>query len=58
MMFASDRHLDPAILLHRYLVTNHWIGHTLIGPDSGIRFNYRIGRFIKSALPHVVVAFG
>jgi hypothetical protein len=53
MMFASNRHLDAAILLHRYLVTNHWTGHTLSGPDSGIRFNYRIGRFIKSALPRV-----
>ena len=36
--------------LHQYLVTQHWTGSGLVGPDPGIRFNYRIGRFIKSQL--------
>ena len=26
----------------------HWNGKALEGPDSGIRFNARIGRFVKS----------
>jgi hypothetical protein len=33
--------------LHQYLVTRHWNGNALIGPDVGIRLNYRFGRFIK-----------
>lgn len=39
--------------LHQYLVARHWDDRALIGPDPGIRFNYRIGRFIKSYLPGV-----
>ena len=35
------------------MVARHWTGHALIGPDPGIRFNYRIGRFIKSYLRQV-----
>lgn len=50
---ASDQELRSAIGLHRYMVARHWTGHALIGPDPGIRFNYRIGRFIKSSLRHV-----
>jgi uncharacterized protein YyaL (SSP411 family) len=45
-----DQYLSAAIRLHQYLVANHWNGHGLIGPDPGIRFNYRIGRFIKGYL--------
>jgi hypothetical protein len=44
---------DAAIRLHEYLVARHWTGDTLVGPDPGIRFNYRIGRFIKSYLSRV-----
>jgi hypothetical protein len=45
---------DSATLrLHKYLVAEHWNGRALIGPDPGIRFNYRIGRFIKSYLRSV-----
>jgi hypothetical protein len=29
-------------------VRQHWNGEALEGPDSGIRFNSRIGRFVKS----------
>jgi hypothetical protein len=41
---------DAALTLHRYLVATHWTGDALIGPDPGIRLNYRIGRFIKGYL--------
>jgi hypothetical protein len=39
-----------ALRLHEYLTRAHWDGHRLVGPDVGIRFNSRIGRFIKSYL--------
>ena len=43
--------LDSAIsLLHRFLVQTHWNGSALEGADSGVRFNSRIGRFVKSYL--------
>lgn len=42
--------VNSALRLHEYLVAGHWDGHRLIGPDVGIRFNSRIGRFIKSYL--------
>ena len=34
--------------LYQYLLTTHWRGDVLTGPDPGIRFNSRIGRFAKS----------
>ena len=43
-------HVEAAERLHRYLVATHWTDTGLVGPDPGIRFNYRIGRFIKSQL--------
>lgn len=46
----SDIHLNAAISLHRYLVKTHWNGASLAGPDPGIRFNTRVGRFVKSYL--------
>ena len=39
-----------AVRLNEYLVDAHWRDHSLVGPDPGIRFNYRIGRFLKSYL--------
>lgn len=45
-----DRKFSAATRLHSYLVSRHWQGKRLIGPDPGIRFNYRIGRFVKSYL--------
>lgn len=39
-----------ALRLHQYLLTNHWHGGRLVGPDVGIRFNQRLGRFVKSYL--------
>jgi hypothetical protein len=45
-----DPKLRGALRLHEYLLASHWNGHALIGPDVGIRFNSRVGRFIKSYL--------
>jgi len=42
--------LDAASHLHGYLLKQHWNGQALVGPDSGVRFNARLGRFIKSYL--------
>ena len=33
--------------LHSYLLQQHWQEGAVYGPDSGVRFNARIGRFIK-----------
>lgn len=44
--------LAVAQQLHHYLVQHHWQDNQLRGPDPGIRLNYRIGRFVKSYLPH------
>lgn len=35
--------------LHQYLVDQHLRDGALHGPDPGVRFNYRIWRFLKSA---------
>jgi hypothetical protein len=43
-------HFDAALKLYRYLLANHWDDQALMGPDVGIRFNYRIGRFVKGYL--------
>ena len=42
--------LTAAMGLHRYLFDHHWDGKSLVGPDPGIRFNARAGRFLKSYL--------
>lgn len=48
-----DSNVETALRLHRYLLARHWDGRGLRGPDPGIRFNYRIGRFIKSYLSRI-----
>lgn len=45
--------LDAAVRLHGELLARHWTGRELAGPDPGIRFNARAGRFIKSYLPAI-----
>ena len=42
--------LDATSRLYSYLLREHWNGRALVGPDSGVRFNARVGRFIKSYL--------
>jgi glycosyltransferase involved in cell wall biosynthesis len=41
---------QTVLRLHRYMMDTQWNGTALIGPDVGIRFNWRIGRFVKSYL--------
>jgi hypothetical protein len=50
MIIPVDTLQHAATRLHHYLLKEHWNGHVLVGSDSGIRFNARIGRFIKSYL--------
>jgi hypothetical protein len=47
---SSNELINAARRLHSYLVQQHWNGEAVVGPDPGIRFNARIGRFIKSYL--------
>lgn len=46
----SQHYFRAAIELHGYLARRHWTGYGLVGPDPGIRLNYRVGRFLKSYL--------
>ncbi|KAA3660723.1 MAG: hypothetical protein DWQ10_06035 [Calditrichaeota bacterium] len=39
---------DAVNRLYNHIYTNHWNGASVTGPDPGIRFNSRIGRFVKS----------
>lgn len=41
---------EAAARVHSFLVRHNWDGSGLVGPDMGIRLNYRVGRFVKSAL--------
>ncbi len=41
LMSASER-------LYRYILEHHWHPPVVTGPDPGIRWNARIGRFVKS----------
>ena len=42
-----------ATRLHNFMIANHLNGGALLGPDPGIRVNYRLGRFLKGYLPFV-----
>ena len=48
---GTDAYFAAALSLHKYLVARHWNGRALLGPDPGVRLNYRIGRFVKSYVP-------
>src|SRR5262245_51060843 len=48
-MNVADNCYRAALRLHEYLLRTHW-KKGLVGPDPGVRFNYRIGRFAKSLL--------
>ena len=45
--------LNAAQRLHAYLLRRHYEHGVLHGPDSGVRFNLRAWRFLKSALDFV-----
>lgn len=42
--------MQAATRLQQYLTVRHWTDAGLVGPDPGIRLNYRFGRFLKSYL--------
>lgn len=42
--------LEAALRLHAHLARRHYRDGLLRGPDAGLRFNLRAGRFLKSAL--------
>ena len=48
---TGNEYLQSALELHRYTTHKHWDGQRLSGPDPGLRFDFRIFRFIKSYLP-------
>ena len=49
-----DEYYGAAVKLYEAILSKHWDGKALTGPDPGVRFNYRIGRFIKSCLRKVM----
>jgi len=48
-----DQWFQSALRLHTHLTSEHWNGQGLVGPDPGVRFNYRIFRFVKSYLRQI-----
>lgn len=50
MKTELTRTLDAALKLWAYLSKQHLADGGLVGPDPGVRWNYRIGRFVKSYL--------
>lgn len=48
-----NQYMQAAVRLHQYMGNRHWNGKALVGPDPGIRFNAKIGRFVKSYLSFV-----
>ncbi len=51
MNLVSTKALTEAALrLHKYLLRTHWTGQAIRGPDQGVRWNARAGRFVKSYL--------
>jgi hypothetical protein len=51
MTLEASQLEGAARALHAYLLGRHWNGRALAGPDSGVRVNARVGRFVKSYLP-------
>jgi hypothetical protein len=50
-MIDQINELHPAIArLHGYIHKHHWNGQAVAGPDSGVRLEFRVGRFLKSYL--------
>ena len=39
--------------IHRFLTTQYVVDGALLGPDPGVRFNYRLWRFFKSYFPRI-----
>lgn len=45
--------LPAARNLHEFIKGHYWHNDALIGPDPGVRFNFRLWRFMKSYLPFI-----
>ena len=45
--------IKSAEKLYKYILDRHWDGSGLIGPDPGLRFNFRLWRFVKSYTPFI-----
>lgn len=41
---------DASVQLYNHILRTHWTGDAVCGSDPGIRFNSRVGRFIKGYL--------
>jgi hypothetical protein len=52
-MPSKEQILESCECLHAYLVRRHYTQGLLHGPDPGVRFNWRLWRFAKSALDFV-----
>ncbi|MEM7031898.1 MAG: hypothetical protein AAF629_20255 [Chloroflexota bacterium] len=49
-MVTEERLIKAVTSLYQHILKTHWQNNAVIGPDPGIRFNARIGRFIKGYL--------
>lgn len=47
---SAEQLSDASNRLYKYILKKHWNGLGIVGPDSGVRWNFRIGRFVKSYL--------
>ncbi|HET7841168.1 MAG TPA: hypothetical protein VFM21_06155 [Terriglobia bacterium] len=52
-MPSKEQILEHCQRLHAYLVRRHYSRGLLHGPDPGVRFNWRLWRFAKSALDFI-----
>ena len=50
MTIAASDLRDTISRLHSYVLQTHWNGQAITGPDSGVRLQLRLGRFVKSYL--------
>lgn len=48
----SKQH-DTALKIHSFMQDNFSVAGAIIGPDPGVRFNYRIWRFLKGYTPWI-----
>ncbi|MCA9734463.1 MAG: hypothetical protein H6696_20235 [Deferribacteres bacterium] len=52
-MASKEQLADASQRLYQHILKTHWNGGAVFGPDPGIRFNARIGRFIKGYLSFI-----
>ena len=47
-MEQTNKYFAAALKLYDHIVTEHWDGQKIVGPDPGIRWNFRLWRYIKN----------